>query len=232
MDKPMPVILLIEDHHDIAAMVCDHLEDSGYEVDYAADGVTGLHLAVTGEFDAIILDLMLPGMDGLDICRKYRGEAGGSKPILMLTARDTLEDKVAGLDAGADDYLVKPFEMEELDARLRALLRRAGGDLAPRLLRVADLEFDTGTLEVRRARHSITLTPIGMKLLETLMKASPRVVSRRELERAVWGDIVPDSDALRSHLYNLRKAIDKPFETTLLHNVPGMGYRLAATEEG
>ena len=232
MDKPMPVILLIEDHHDIAAMVCDHLEDSGYEVDYAADGVTGLHLAVTGEFDAIILDLMLPGMDGLDICRKYRGEAGGSKPILMLTARDTLEDKVAGLDAGADDFLVKPFEMEELDARLRALLRRAGGDLAPRLLRVADLEFDTGTLEVRRARHSITLTPIGMKLLETLMKASPRVVSRRELERAVWGDIVPDSDALRSHLYNLRKAIDKPFETTLLHNVPGMGYRLAATEEG
>ena len=103
MNNVMPVILLIEDHHDIAAMVCDHLEDSGYEVDYAADGVTGLHLAVTGEFDAIILDLMLPGMDGLDICRKYRGEAGGNKPILMLTARDTLEDKVAGLDAGADD---------------------------------------------------------------------------------------------------------------------------------
>ena len=228
----MPVILLIEDHHDIAAMVCEHLEDQGYEIDYAADGITGLHLAVTGEFDAIILDLMLPGMDGLDICRKYRNEAGGSKPILMLTARDTLEDKVAGLDAGADDYLVKPFEMEELDARLRALLRRAGGELAPRVLRVADLEFDTGTLEVRRGSQLLTLTPIGMKLLVTLMKASPRVVSRRELEREVWGDIVPDSDALRSHLYNLRKAIDKPFETTLLHNVPGMGYRLAATHDG
>jgi len=226
----MPVILLIEDHHDIAAMVCDHLEYRGYEVDYAADGVTGLHLAVTGEFDAIILDLMLPGMDGLDICRKYRGEAGGSKPILMLTARDTLEDKVAGLDAGADDYLVKPFEMEELDARLRALLRRAGGDLAPTVLRVADLEFDTGTLEVRRDGRLITLTPIGMKLLETLMKASPRVVSRRELEREVWGDIVPDSDALRSHLYNLRKAMDKPFDEVLLHNVPGMGYRLVAAD--
>jgi len=231
MNDPMPVILLIEDHHDIAAMVCDHLEYRGYEVDYAADGVTGLHLAVTGEFDAIILDLMLPGMDGLDICRKYRGEAGGSKPILMLTARDTLEDKVAGLDAGADDYLVKPFEMEELDARLRALLRRAGGDLAPRVLKVGELEFDTGTLEVRRAGRSITLTPIGMKLLETLMKASPRVVSRRELERAVWGDIVPDSDALRSHLYNLRKAIDKPFDHVLLHNVPGMGYRLAPADD-
>ena len=226
----MPVILLIEDHHDIAAMVCEHLEDQGYEVDYAADGITGLHLAVTGEFDAIILDLMLPGMDGLDICRKYRGEAGGSKPILMLTARDTLEDKVAGLDAGADDYLVKPFEMEELDARLRALLRRAGGEIAPRVLRVADLEFDTGTLEIRREGRLLTLTPIGMKLLVALMKASPRVVSRRELEREVWGDIAPDSDALRSHLYNLRKAIDKPFDTTLLHNVPGMGYRLAAAK--
>jgi len=227
----MPVILLIEDHHDIAAMVCDHLEYHGYEVDYAADGVTGLHLAVTGEFDAIILDLMLPGMDGLEVCRKYRNEAGGSRPILMLTARDTLEDKVAGLDAGADDYLVKPFEMEELDARLRALLRRAGGDLAPQVLRVADLEFDTGTLQVKRAGRSITLAPIGMKLLATLMKASPRVVSRRELEREVWGDIVPDSDALRSHLYNLRKAIDKPFKQSLLHNLPGLGYRLAAGDD-
>ena len=227
----MPVILLIEDHHDIAAMVCEHLEFRGYEVDYAADGITGLHLAVTGDFDAIILDLMLPGMDGLEICRKYRTEAGGRKPILMLTARDTLEDKIAGLDAGADDYLVKPFELEELDARLRALLRRAGDSVASQVLRVADLEFDTGTLEVRRSKRLLTLTPIGLKLLEALMKASPRVVSRRNLEREVWGDVVPDSDALRSHLYNLRKAIDKPFDRPLLHNVQGMGYRLAARDD-
>lgn len=227
----MSVILLIEDHHDIAAMVCEHLEFRGYEVDYAADGITGLHLAVTGDFDAIILDLMLPGLDGLEICRKYRTEAGGRKPILMLTARDTLEDKVAGLDAGADDYLVKPFELEELDARLRALLRRAGDSVASQVLRVADLEFDTGTLEVRRSKRSLTLTPIGLKLLEALMKASPRVVSRRNLEREVWGDVVPDSDALRSHLYNLRKVIDKPFDRSLLHNVQGMGYRLAARDD-
>jgi DNA-binding response OmpR family regulator len=227
----MPVILLIEDHHDIAAMVCEHLEFRGYEVDYAADGITGLHLAVTGDFDAIILDLMLPGMDGLEICRKYRTEAAGRKPILMLTARDTLEDKIAGLDAGADDYLVKPFELEELDARLRALLRRAGDSVASQVLRVADLEFDTGTLEVRRSKRLLTLTPIGLKLLEALMKASPRVVSRRNLEREVWGDVVPDSDALRSHLYNLRKVIDKPFDQSLLHNVQGMGYRLAAIDD-
>ena len=228
----MPLILLIEDHHDIAAMVCEHLEFSGYDIDYAADGVTGLHLAVSGEFDAIILDLMLPGMDGLEVCRKYRQEAGGNTPILMLTARDTLEDKVAGLDAGADDYLVKPFEMAELDARLRALLRRSGGNVGDQKLKVGDLEFDTGTLQVKRAGKTLALTPIGMKLLMALMKASPRVVSRRALEREAWGDIVPDSDALRSHLYNLRKSIDKPFETPLLHNVPGMGYRLAESGDG
>ena len=228
----MPLVLLIEDHHDIAAMVCDHLEYCGYEVDYAADGVTGLHLATTGEFDAIILDLMLPGIDGMDICRRYRNEAGGDTPILMLTARDTLEDKVAGLDAGADDYLVKPFELEELDARLRALLRRAGGDMAPSVLRVGDLEFDTGTLQARRGGQAVTLTPISRKLLLALMKASPRVLSRRALEREAWGDITPDSDALRSHLYNLRKAIDKPFDKPLLHNIQGMGYRLAESADG
>jgi DNA-binding response OmpR family regulator len=223
----MPLILLIEDNHDIAAMVGEHLEQSGYEVDYAADGVTGLHLAITQDVDGIILDLMLPGMDGFDVCRKLRADAGRDTPILMLTARDTLEDKVAGLDAGADDYLVKPFEMEELDARLRAMLRRAAGGVASEVLRVADLEVDTGTLEVRRHGQSITLTPIGLKLLIALMKASPKVLSKRALEKAVWGDVAPDSDALRSHLYNLRKAIDKPFGQTLLHNIPGMGYRLS-----
>lgn len=226
------MILLVEDHHDIAAMIGDHLEQDGYEVDYAADGLTGLHLAVTGTFDAIILDLMLPGMDGLQLCRKLRQEAGKDTPILMLTARDTLEDKVAGLDAGADDYLVKPFEMDELDARLRAMLRRAAGELTSQVLRVGPLEANTGTMEVHREGKKLTLTPISMKLLIALMKASPNVISRRDLERAVWGEVVPDSDALRSHLYNLRKVIDKPFDTPLLHTVAGMGYRLVELEDG
>jgi len=223
----MALILLVEDNHDIAAMVGDHLEMAGHEVDFAADGITGLHLAVTGEFDAIVLDLMLPGMDGVEICRKLRNEAGKLTPILMLTARDTLEDKVAGLDAGADDYLVKPFEIEELDARLRAMLRRASGEVAAEVLRIGELEVNTGTLQVKREGKSIMLTPIGLKLLIALLKASPRVLSRQTLERAVWGNIAPDSDALRSHLYNLRKAIDKPFEKPMLHNVPGLGYRLS-----
>ena len=223
----MALILLVEDNHDIAAMVGDHLEQAGHEVDFAADGITGLHLAVTEEFDAIVLDLMLPGMDGVEICRKLRNDAGKRTPILMLTARDTLEDKVAGLDAGADDYLVKPFEIEELDARLRAMLRRASGEVAAETLRIGDLEVNTGTLQVQREGQPVTLTPIGLKLLIALMKASPRVLSRQVLERAVWGNIAPDSDALRSHLYNLRKAIDKPFETIMLQNVPGLGYRLS-----
>lgn len=145
----------------------------------------------------------------------------------MLTARDTLDDKVAGLDAGADDYLVKPFEMAELDARLNAMLRRATGEMTSQQLRVANLTLNTGTYEVERAGQDLTLTPICLKLLIALMKASPKVISRRDLERAVWDDIVPDSDALRSHLYNLRKVIDKPFDRPLLHTVQGLGYRLA-----
>ncbi len=224
-------LLLIEDHPDIAAIVCDYFEERGYIIDYAADGITGLHLAVSNEFDAIILDLMLPGMDGIELCRKLRDDAAKSTPVLMLTARDTLEDKIAGLDAGADDYLVKPFETEELEARLRAIIRRATGQLVNETLEVADLRIDTGTLEVTREGKLLSLTPIGLKLLMTLVKSSPKVVSRRELERSVWGDIVPDSDALRSHLYNLRKIIDRPFETPLLHTIAGSGYRLVKLDD-
>ena len=220
-------ILLVEDHQDIAEMVFAYLERRGYVLDHAADGVTGLHLAVSEDYDLIILDLMLPGMDGLELCAKLRNEARKDTPVLMLTARDTLADKVAGLDTGADDYLIKPFEIQELEARARALIRRRQGALNPETLQVADLVVDTGTLIVRRAGRDLSLTPIGMKMLTILMRASPRVVSRRELERQVWGDVLPDSDTLRSHLYNLRKAIDRPFEHPLLHTVQGAGYRIA-----
>jgi DNA-binding response OmpR family regulator len=206
------------------------LERRGYVLDYAADGVTGLHLAVTGDYQAIILDLMLPGMDGLAVCERLRKDAGKSTPILMLTARDTLEDKIAGLDIGADDYLVKPFELRELEARLRAIVRRGQNQSPNELLQVGDLSLDTGTLEVRRAGKAISLMPIGLRLLTALMRASPRVVGREELERHVWGDIMPDSDALRSHLYNLRKAVDRPFTSSLVHTMQGSGYRLAVTD--
>jgi DNA-binding response OmpR family regulator len=166
-------------------------------------------------------------MDGLSVCRKLREEARRDTPLLMLTARDTQQDKISGLDAGADDYLVKPFDIRELEARLRALVRRRRGSIASETLRVSDLSLDTGTLEVQRGGRRLTLTPIALKMLTVLMRASPRVVSRTDLEREVWGDLLPDSDTLRSHLYTLRKAIDKPFDRPLLHTVHGAGYRLA-----
>jgi DNA-binding response OmpR family regulator len=224
-------VLLIEDHQDIAEMVYAFFDNRGYTVDYAADGVTGLHLSVTNDYDVIILDLMLPGMDGLEVCEKLRKEGRRSTPVLMLTARDALQEKVAGLEAGADDYLVKPFDMEELEARVKALIRRKRGQVSPETLSVGDLTLDTGTLRVQRDGKDINLSPIGLKILTVLMRSAPRVVSRREVEREVWGDILPDSDTLRSHIYNLRKQIDRPFERPLLHTIQGAGYRIAQLNE-
>jgi DNA-binding response OmpR family regulator len=224
-------ILLVEDHRDIAEMVYAYLEHRGYEVDYAADGITGLHLAVTNDYDVLVLDLTLPGMDGLDLCEKLRTDARRDTAVLMLTARDALHDKLAGLNAGADDYLVKPFDIQELEARVRALIRRRRGQISPETLRVGDLTLDTGTLQVKRGGKDIALTPIGLKILIVLMRASPRVVNRRQLEREVWGDVLPDSDTLRSHVYNLRRQIDKPFDSPLLHTVQSTGYRLAEVED-
>lgn len=219
-------ILMIEDHSDIAEMVIAYLESRGFTVDYAADGITGLHLAVSNSYDAIVLDLMLPGMDGISVCEKIRKDARDKTPIIMLTARDTLDDKVSGLSTGADDYLVKPFAIKELEARLLSLIRRSRGDMTHDVLTVGDLAVDTATLKVERDGQTLSLTPIGFKILTVLMRASPTVVSRNELERKVWGDILPDSDTLRSHLYNLRKVIDKPFSNQLLHTVQGSGYKM------
>lgn len=222
-------LLIIEDNTDIAANIGDYLEDRGHEVDYAGDGITGLHLAVVNDFDAIILDLMLPGMDGFDVCRKLRDEARKDTPVLMLTARDTLDDKLTGFQTGADDYLVKPFELQELSARLKVLERR-GKAAQPRVLRIADLEFNLDTLSVTRAGQAINLNPTGLKILQRLMEASPWVVSRQELERRVWGEELPDSDTLRVHIHSLRAAVDKPFGTQLIQTRHGIGYRIVDPE--
>jgi len=226
-EEQVGLVLLIEDNRGIAEMVGEFLENRGYSLDYAADGVTGLHLAVTNSYDVIVLDLMLPGMDGIELCRKLRGDAKKSTPVLMLTARDTLEDKLVGLDAGADDYLIKPFEIRELEARIRALIRRDRRQVSAQLLSVGDLVLDTASLRLSRSGQELSVSPIGLKLLTILMRESPRVVSRSDIEREVWGDLLPDSDTLRSHLYNLRKVIDKPFSKPLLHTIHSAGYRLA-----
>ena len=219
-------ILVIEDNPDIAANLGDYLEDRGHTVDFAGDGVTGLHRAVVDEFDAIVLDLNLPGMDGLEVCRKLRQDARKSTPVLMLTARDALEQKLAGFESGADDYLVKPFALQEVEARLAVLLRR-GRAATPRVLNVADLEFNLDTLEVSRAGKQIALYPTALKILQALMEASPAVVTRQELETRVWGEELPDSDSLRVHIHGLRAAVDKPFDKPLIQTRHGIGYRLA-----
>jgi DNA-binding response OmpR family regulator len=223
-------ILIIEDNRDIAANLGDFLSDHGHEVDYAYDGVTGLHLAVVNEFDAIVLDLALPGMDGLDVCRKLREDGRKDTPVLMLTARDQLDDKLSGFESGADDYLVKPFELKEVEARLTVLARR-GQRIKPRELTVGDLVFNLETLTVKRGSKSIDLNPIGLKLLEKLMAASPAVVTRRELEHHVWGEELPDSDSLRVHIHSLRAAIDKPFDSHMIQTRHGIGYCLVAADE-
>lgn len=218
-------ILVIEDNRDILANILDYLELKGFIVDCAQDGLSGMHLALTQTYDLIVLDIMLPGMDGYQVCQKLRQDAGINTPIIMLTARDALDDRLKGLRAGADDYLVKPFALSELVARIQAVLRRSLG-AQTRMLKIADLHYNLETLEVSRAGQSLKINPIGLKLLAILMQRSPAVVRRETLEEALWGDNVPDSDSLRSHIHQLRQTIDKPFTTHLLHTMHGVGFRL------
>jgi DNA-binding response OmpR family regulator len=223
-------VLVVEDHADLAANISDFLEGHGHQVDVAMDGVTGLHLAVTQPHDVIVLDLMLPGIDGLTLCRRLRQDAQSRTPVLMLTARATLDDKIAGFGEGADDYLTKPFELRELELRLAALVRRGKGSEHLNRLQVGDLLFDLGTRDVQRAGRALSLPMLPLRILELLMKRSPNVVWRREIEQAAWGDSPPDSDSLRVHMHTLRAAIDPPDLPPLLHTVRGVGYQLKAPD--
>ena len=222
-------VLLVEDHRELAETVGAYLEVCGHNVDYAEDGLVALHLAVTESYDVMVLDIMLPGMDGIAVCRRLREDAKITTPIIMLTARDELGDKLTGFSAGADDYLVKPFDMPELVARIEALARRAKGLTAR--YQIGELTLDTDTLEVRRQGwRSVALTGTAFEVLRVLMREHPKVVSRRDLERDVWQNEPPESDALRSHLYNLRQALDRPFDRPLIVTLPGRGYRLDLPE--
>ncbi|MFP5391760.1 MAG: response regulator transcription factor [Gammaproteobacteria bacterium] len=226
-------ILIIEDNPDIVANLYGYLEPKGYALDSAPNGYTGLGLVAQHDYDLIVLDVMLPGMSGLEICHKLRTELHSPTPVLMLTARDTLQDKVAGFDSGADDYLVKPFSLVELEVRVKALVRRASGaHRASNSLKVGELTFDTDTYTVVRAGSPLTLTKTGYKILKCLMRASPKVVPRDALEQEVWGDDRPDSDALRTHIHALRQALDKPFAFAMLRTVPGLGFKLVSSDDG
>ncbi|MGE6793484.1 DNA-binding response regulator, OmpR family, contains REC and winged-helix (wHTH) domain [Pseudomonas guineae] len=224
-------ILVIEDNRDILANILDYLQLKGFAVDCAQDGLSGLHLASTGHYDLIVLDIMLPGIDGYQVCKRLREDGHNEVPILMLTARDALDDRLQGLNVGADDYLIKPFALSELVARIEAILRRSQGS-RKRQLKVADLLYDLDTLHVSRAGQPLKLNPIGLKLLAVLMQKSPAVIRREALEEALWGDDSPDSDSLRSHIHQLRQVLDKPFPSPLLHTLHGVGYRLAEHTNG
>ena len=215
--------LIVEDNRDICENIAAYLEQHSYILDFAYDGISAMHLALTTSFDVIVLDLMLPGMDGISFCQKLRADAKLETPVLMLTARDTLDDKLKGFAAGADDYLVKPFALQELHARLQALYKRSHGK-TDNLLIVGELTLNKSTLQVHRAGRRVELNPTGMKLLQRLMEQAPSVVARDTLETLLWADERPDGDALRSHMYKLRQAIDRPFDSPLIHTVHRIGY--------
>ncbi|HHL18703.1 MAG TPA: response regulator transcription factor [Thiothrix sp.] len=219
-------ILAIEDNPDLVENLYDFFEVRGHIIDAAYDGKSGLQFAQQNTYDVIVLDLMLPDIDGFEVCQTLRIQ-GCNLPILMLTARDTLDDKILGFTSGADDYLVKPFSLQELEVRLQALVRRARGEVSKACLSVADLTFNPTTLIVKRGRQRIELPPIQLKILERLMRQSPQVVSRQDIEHHIWGENLPETDSLRAHLHTLRMLIDKPFTPHLLQTVRGMGYRIA-----
>ncbi len=216
-------VLLVEDDRELAASVADYLALEQINCDHAYHGQAGLKLATDNDYDVVLLDLMLPRLDGLSVCQRLR-QQGVDTPVLMLTARDTLDDKVAGFRAGTDDYLVKPFAMEELTLRIQALGKRRSGQ--SRKLRVGELELDLDNQQASRAGTSLKLTPSGWVLLETLARRSPAVVSREALERALWPDERPDSNSLKVHLHNLRRQVDKPFDSALIHTLAGRGFAL------
>lgn len=216
-------LLIVEDNHSLVVNLFEYFEERGHVLDAAPDGVTGLHLALANDYDAIVLDWMLPRLEGVDMVRQLREACGRQTPVIMLTARDDLPDKLAGFRAGADDYLTKPFAIPELEVRLESLIQRSSATRV-RVLEVEDLQLDLSTLKATRAGQPLRLYRACRKLLETLMRASPSVVSRQQLEHVLWGDALPEADLLRSHLYELRRAVDGPFARKLIHTVAREGY--------
>ena len=219
-------ILIIEDNPDIVANIYAFFEPKGFELDNAHNGLSGLALAANNRYDVILLDVMLPGMDGTKLCKTLREELHDKTPVLMLTARDTIMDKVAGFDSGADDYLIKPFSLVELEARIKALIRRYQDEHFQHSIQVGALSLNAAEHSIKRDDKPLKLTPTGFKILQTLMSASPRVVSKTELEEKVWGQDVPSSDALRTHLHSVRAQVDKPFDRAMIVTMAGVGYQI------
>jgi DNA-binding response OmpR family regulator len=224
-------LLLVEDNRQLSLSLRLSLEEAGYAVDAAYDGPAGEVLAAGGAHDLIVLDILLPGLDGLQLCRALRRQ-GVRTPILMLTARDTVDDRVRGLDSGADDYLIKPFALRELQARLRALLRReSAADAKSGRLCLADLALDPATHSVERAGRPISLTAREFALLEYFLRNPGRLITRQMAEDHVWSyDFLGGSNVVDVTVRRLRRKIDDPFPLKLIETVRGLGYRLSPPE--
>lgn len=221
-------VLLVEDDYDLATSLVEYLELENITCDHAANGLHGLELIQQNQYDVLLFDVMMPKMDGLSLCDTLRKE-GVDTPVLMLTARDTLDDKIAGFTVGTDDYLIKPFALKELLVRIRALAKRRSSQ--PRKYTVADLELDTESVTATRGGKTLLLTPTEWKLLLELTRHSPQVVSREQLMRAVWGDDTPESNTLKVHMHKLRQKIDKPFPVALITTLPRHGFVLRSDHE-
>lgn len=221
-------LLLVEDDTDMAGNVSDYLERRGWTVHHARSGALALHLVTEQRYAAVILDRGIPGLNGVEVCRHLRRGQCRNLPVLMLTAADSLAERLEGFEAGADDYVVKPFALPELLARITALVRRASGErqMGRELLRCADLEMDPRMREVRRGDRILKLTNMAFAVLEVLLRRTPEVVSRDEIEQALWADNPPGSDVLRTHVFALRAAVDGDGEVPLVHTHRGVGYQV------
>jgi len=220
-------ILIVEDNAPMAANIYDYLEACGHKPDAAPDGRSGLGMVRANHYDAIVLDWMMPRMDGLAMLTQLRDELKSRTPVIMLTAKDQLGSKLQGFEAGADDYLVKPIALPELEMRLRVLVTRSLAAQAPgQVLEVGDLRFNLQSLVVTRGDRELSLSPIKRQILEILMRRSPHIVSREQLESRIWGERTLDKDILRSHMHLLRKELDGKGAPKILHTVLGQGYSL------
>jgi DNA-binding response OmpR family regulator len=223
-------VLLVEDEHKISAYVKRSLEEAGYAVDAVFTGRDALDWTEATSYDLIILDVMLPIMDGLTVCRELR-QRGNNTPVLMLTARDAIDDRVNGLDAGADDYLIKPFAMKELLARLRALSRRPSDQPRSPILSFADLSLDSRTHQVQRGGRLIPLASKEFSILECLLREPERALTRAQIAEHVWNyETFNQSNVVDVYIRNLRRKVDEPFEKKLIQTVRGVGYRLSLHE--
>lgn len=225
-------MLIVEDHAGLATNLLEFFDDSRYILDFAPDGLTAIHLIATNEYDIIILDVMLPGLSGFEVCKRIRNDIQCATPIIFVTSKDQLHDKEQGFNLGADDYLIKPFDLRELQLRVDALYRRKIGFSKASEINVADIHFNLGTFMVRTDEgKQLELSGTAARIFEELIKAYPNFLSYAELQDSVWGEREVDMNTLRTHVYSLRKLLQDAFHYPMIRTMHGRGYRLLAANE-